>query len=322
MNKELTSEERYYISTTLKNGSSISQIAIDINRHKSTVSREIKRNSGRRGYRYKQAQAKALASRMSAKKYKKIDAKLLDRIIRYLKFGLSPEQIVGRLKLKLKRSMSIEWIYQFIWQDKKNGGNLYGLLRRKGKRYRHRGNAKDSRGIITNRVNISKRPEIVQKRERIGDWEIDLVCGKARSGYLVTATERSLNLNRIGVSMTKECKEIEDVVVSLLSDIKDHVFTITSDNGKEFANHEQIAKRLEADYYFANPYSSWERGTNENANGLIRQYFPKKEHFIINEAFRLRVKIAERRLNNRPRKKLKYNTPNEIYLKECVAIIT
>jgi len=319
MNNELTLEERYYISISLKNNLSISEIARKIGRHKSTVSREIKRNRGLRGYRYKQAHNKALLRRFTVKRHYKLTSLLKSHIIRYLEYGFSPEQIVGRFKVKKRTCVSVECIYQYIWNDKKQGGNIYSYLRRKNKRYRKRGNLKDSRGVIPNKKSIEERLEIVNNRLRIGDWEIDLVVGKDGSGYLVTATERYTNLNRIGFVKNKECKLVEDEVVRILSKEK-NIFTITSDNGKEFANHENIAKRLGVEYYFANPYSSWERGTNENANGLIRQYFPKKEYFTVSESFMEKIKKTEKRLNNRPRKKIGFYTPNEIYLKGVVAI--
>ena len=321
MSKELTQEERYYIYISIKNKVSFSEIAKKIGRHKSTISREIKRNKGKRGYRYKQAQEKAQNRRSIATKHSKMTPRLKRHIFQYLKYGLSPEQIVGRLKLKKRNSVSIEWIYQYIWKDKKNGGNIYLYLRRKNKKYRKRGNLKDSRGKITNRKSIENRADIVNNRERKGDWEIDLIVGKGGSGYLVTATERYTNLNRIGFVKKKECKIVENEVVRILSNEKE-IFTITSDNGKEFANHEKIAERLKIDYYFANPYSSWERGTNENANGLIREYFSKEEYFTGNKCFITRIKAAEKKLNNRPRKKLNFNTPNEIYFKESVATVS
>jgi len=319
MSKELTQEERYYIYAGLKNGVSVSQIAKNINRHKSTVYRELKRNTGRRGYRPKQAHSKAVYRRRSANKHKKFGPMLKRHIKWYLAYDLSPEQITGRFKEKKRECISIEWIYQYIWKDKKNGGSLHHYLRKKIHKNQKRGRKKDNRGAIPNRRSISDRPEIVDKRERTGDWEIDLVVGKGHSGYLVTATERRINLTRIGFVKSKDSYEVEKEVIRILKKEK-YLHTITSDNGKEFSNHEKIAKNLGVDYYFANPYSSWERGTNENTNGLIRQYFPKKEYFQHTQDFMNRISAAEKLLNNRPRKKLGFKTPKELFLEELVAI--
>lgn len=319
MSKELAQEERYCIYAGLRNGFSVSQIAKNIKRHKSTIYRELKRNTGKRGYRPKQAHTKAFNRRQAAQKNKRLSPRMKRHIEWYLKYGLSPEQIVGRFRYKKRECVSIEWIYQYIWKDKKQGGKLYTYLRRKNRKNQKRGRLNDNRGIIPNRRSINSRPKIVEERTRIGDWEIDLVAGKKRSGYLVTATERRINMTRIGFVKSKDSIEVENEVIRILSKDK-FLYTITSDNGKEFSNHERIAKRLEIDYYFANPYSSWERGTNENTNGLIRQYFPKKEYFKENEEFTNRISSVEKLLNNRPRKKINFKTPNEIYFEELVAI--
>ena len=171
--------------------------------------------------------------------------------------------------------VSTERIYQFIGKDKRQGGKLYKHLRTKGKRYRKRGSLKDSRGLIMGKRGIEMRPAIVDKKERIGNLEIDLVMGKDHKGALLTINDRATGLLLMGKVESKEAHEIEAKTIELLMDWKPFIHTITSDNGKEFSSHMNIADALDIDYYFAKPYHSWQRGANENLNGLVRQYLPK-----------------------------------------------
>ena len=237
----------------------------------------------------------------------------------------SPEQIEGRAKIDGVEMVSKERLYQDIWDDKKKGGNLYKHLRTKGKRYRKRGELKGSRGIIRDRVDIDLRPKDVEAKERIGDLEIDLVVGKDHKGALLTINDRATGILIMDMVNSKEAKVIEAKTIELLQDLKPLLFTITSDNGKEFANHLEISKSLEIDYYFAKPYHSWERGANENLNGLVRQYFPKKTNFKL--ITKLEINRVVNILNNRPRKRFGFKTPNEIFAEKlnknpAVAFIT
>lgn len=175
--------------------------------------------------------------------------------------------------------VSVETIYKYIWQDKKQGGILYTHLRHNGKRYRKRGAAKDSRGILRNQVSIDKRPLIVDQKTRFGELEIDTVIGKNHKGALLTINDRQTGLVWIRKLMDKEAESLAIETVNALLPFKDMIHRITADNGKEFALHERIAKELKVDVYFAHPYHSWERGANENTNGLIRQFFPKGADF-------------------------------------------
>ena len=177
------------------------------------------------------------------------------------------------------------------------------------KKRRKRRGSKDLRGKIRNRVDIDKRPAVVEKRKRIGDWEADLVCGAGATGYLVTLLERVSRRVKIGFVKTKFAEPVAAEILRLLKG--EIVETITFDNGKEFAGHEEIASLLDCQCYFAKPYHSWERGSNENVNGLIRQYFPKKTSFVkINSQ---QIVFVENRLNTRPRKCLDFNCPNDAY---------
>jgi len=205
--------------------------------------------------------------------------------------------------------VSTERIYQFVWKDKKNGGTLYKHLRTKGKKYKKRGNLNNGRGQIIGRVDITQRPKVVDKKERFGDLEIDLVIGANHKGALLTINDRATGVLKMRYIESKQAKVIEDNIIELLEEWMPLI--ITSDNGKEFANHIEIAEELNIDYFFTKPYHSWERGANENLNGLVRQYFPKKTNFDLIQ--KKQVKRAEEILNNRPRKRYNYLTPNEVF---------
>ena len=210
------------------------------------------------------------------------------------------------------QSISHESIYLHIWRDKQAGGSLYTYLRRQGKKYEKRRHGKSSRGHIKNRRCIDDRPEIVDKRARLGDWEIDTVIGKGHQGALVTIVERLTRKVLCAQVPGKTADAVTKATIKLLRPYKNHVHTITADNGKEFSGHEKISKALDAEVYFAHPYSSWERALNENTNGLLRQYFPKGTSlkWVSQES----VSKAVRRLNGRPRKTLGFKTPNQRWL--------
>jgi len=223
----------------------------------------------------------------------------------------SPEQVSGWLLEENDILISHESIYQHIWQDKREGGTLHSHLRRQGKKYQSRGNnGKTSRGAIKNPVSIDERPDIVDKKGRFGDWEIDTVIGKNHQGALVTLVERKTLYTAIFRVCGKTAELVTNATIKLLQPFKNLSYSITADYGKEFAFHERISKMLDIDFYFAHPYCSWERGLNENTNGLIRQYFPKQTNSknITNKS----VEEVMEKLNNRPRKTLGYKTPQEM----------
>lgn len=309
----LTLEQRYKIEVYRNLGKSLSVIADYIGKDKSVVSREIKRNSDGRNGRYKADLAHQKALERHHKKPKKLylTKAVEDDLLRYIQKDYSPVQIAGRAPLDGVEMVSAERIYQYIWKDKKRGGRLYKHLRTKGKRYRKRGSKKDSRGLITNRIDIDKRPKIVDQKQRFGDLEIDLVIGKNHKGALLTINDRSTGMLFLGKVNSKDAQEIEAKAIELLEPWKPLLHTITSDNGKEFANHLQIARILDIDYYFAKPYHSWERGANENLNGLVRQYFPKKSNF--ENITQQEIDRVQNILNNRPRLRFDFKTPNEVF---------
>jgi len=313
VSKLLTPEKRYFIEVHIANGESQRSIASKLNCHPSTVSRELKRNTVKGKYKASAAIDLTRTRRVHSRKAIKLDTAMKKLINEYLHLEYSPDQISGLLKSNGVSIISHERIYQYIWDDKKAGGNLYTYLRIKNRKTHKRGHQNDRRGIINDRKSIHERPDIVTDKLRYGDWEIDLVAGKARSGYLVTATERKSGLIEVGYTSTKDADEVAKEVVRMLSKHKCRCHTITSDNGKEFANHQFIASKLNVEYYFADPYASHQRGANENANGLLRQYFPKTEKITGDRYCQKKIKRATTRLNNRPRKRLGYKTPREVY---------
>ena len=301
----LNLEQRYTIYGLLKGDKSLRYIAKEINVAPSTVSREIKRNTGLRGYRPQQSHEKAAKRQQNIPKVIHFTSQLRSVVKGYLKLDLSPEQIQGRLKKKKKKSVSPKTIYEYIQVDKLQGGELHTHLRGKGSKRKKYG-SKDSRGQIVDRVSIDERPSIVDENTEFGHWEIDLVVGSHHKGFLVTVVERITKASLIGHSERKDAKSITAELIKILKPYEDCVKTITADNGKEFAGHKEVAKELNADYYFAHPYSSWERGLNENTNGLIRQYFPKGTD--LQEVSQDELNFVMKRLNNRPRKTLNFET--------------
>jgi transposase, IS30 family len=308
--QQLAYEQRCQISILKKSGYSQRGIAKAIGVSQSTVSRELMRNTGKRGYRHKQAQERTFQRRNKASQPTKMTSTMIATIESKLRLEWSPEQISGWLLKKRADWVNHESIYLYIWSDKRSGGDLYTYLRRQGKKYDKRRNGKSTRGQIKNRVSIDDRPQVVDDKSRIGDWEIDTVIGKGHSGALVTIVERVTNFTVSQQVEGKTAEAVTKATIALLKPLKDVVHTITADNGKEFAYHEEISQALGTEFYFAHPYSSWERGLNENTNGLLRQYFPKKTDF--KKVTQHEVERAVKKLNARPRKLLDFRTPADL----------
>jgi IS30 family transposase len=246
-------------------------------------------------------------------------AELIDILEDCLYQKWSPEQISGWLLDTEGIALSYERIYQHVWQDKKACGDLHKHLRRQARPYQRRGsNGKTSRGQIINCVSIDKRPASVNEKNEAGHWEIDTVIGKGHSGALVTIVERKTRFTVSKRVNSKSAAEVTAATITLLTPFKDLVQSITADNGKEFAYHEAISESLGCDFYFAHPYHSWERGLNENTNGLLRQYFPKSTDFKTVKAGEMTKVVAE--LNDRPRKVLAFKTPSALMSEEMAAL--
>ena len=313
---QLTKEQRYQIYALLKTGQSQFTIAKMTGKSKSTISREVKRNRGKKGYRPRQAHQMALSRRDKAiPRLSQEDWEMIEGLVCQ---DWSPEQIHTRLLDAQGIQVSHEWIYQHVLQDKRNGGNLFQHLRCRpalegspGKKRRKRYGKYDRRGCIPGRVSIEERPEVVNERDRLGDWEVDTIFGRKKQQAIVTATERKSRFTLLRKVNHKTSQEVGNALIELLRPYPVH--TITCDNGKEFADHQRIVRELQAQIFFAHPYAAWERGTNENTNGLIRQYFQKGSDFsLISEQD---ISFAIHRLNQRPRKCLGFDSPSTVMLK-------
>ena len=318
--KQLTENERYQIYTMKSLGYKQKQIAKHLKRSGSTISRELKRNMGLRGYRPKQAQRLSDERRQNAHKHRKLTDQVCSWIDQLLKQQLSPEQIAGYLEREKSVALHHETIYQYIYNDKAQGGDLYTHLRQVCKPYRKRYGHNDRRGQIQNRRCIDERPAIVETRSRIGDWEGDTIIGKGRKSALLTLVERKSLYTEIIKLKSRNALELAQRLTQAMKKLKPKIKTITFDNGKEFSEHEIIAENIEANVYFAHPYSAWERGINENTNGLIRQYFPKATDF--NNVTEKQIQQVMNKLNNRPRKSRGFETPNEIFMGQRVNLLT
>ena len=317
----LTEVQRYTIQALREQNLTIKFIADCLGRDKSVISRELRRNRDQRNGRYDAGLAQRKYRKRMEEKPKRIrfTPSMKETVDSLLREDYSPEQIRGRMKLLGTDMVSHEWIYQYVWQDKKHGGELYTHLRRKGRKYRQRGSSKDSRGIIKDRVGIENRPKIVDEKQRFGDIEFDTIVGKNHKGALFTANDRKTSIGWIAKLSGKDSVPLSDAAIRKLMPFKGLLHTITSDNGKEFANHKAIAEALGVDFYFAHPYHSWERGANENMNGLIRQYIPKGTSLEdIDDEY---IEMIQEKLNNRPRKKMGFLTPYEYFFSTFAKII-
>ena len=309
---QLTQGQRYQIEALLKTGHNQTMLAKVLSVHKSTISRELKRNHGLRGYRPKQAQEKA-TMRQYEKFQPRIPAITWTLVEALIKQDWSPEQISGRLFKEQGISVSHESIYLHIYQDKYQGGDLHKHLRCQKKR-RKRYGKQDRRGRIPNRISIDERPAIVNNKSRVGDWEGDTIIGKGHQGVVATLVERKTQYTVLTASKTKQAPQVRQRIEKALAPHRSRVYTITYDNGLEFAEHQKMAQTLSADIYFAHPYASWERGLNENTNGLIRQYLPKSRR--LDNVTQKELKHIMDQLNHRPRKSLGFKTPYELFFKK------
>ena len=312
---QLTQEQRYQISALLKMDHNQTEISEVIGTHKSTICRELGRNCGQRGYRPKQAHHKALCRRNHGHFH--ILPETWDLIETKLRLDWSPEQISGWLQRLYAIQVSHEWIYQHILVDKQAGGELYRHLRCQKKR-RKRYGSYDRRGKLPNRVSIEERPVIVEQRQRIGDWEVDTIVGKGHHQGIVTLIERKSRFALLSKVEQRTADKVSKAMIDLLLPVSDRLHTITADNGKEFAEHERVAHELQVDFFFAHPNAAWERGANENMNGLVRQYIPKKCNFA--SVTNVELIHIMKRLNHRPRKCLDFMSPFEVFFDQSVAL--
>jgi len=313
----LTPTERGQIQALREEGRSLGTIAQRLGRDKSTLWRELRRNARASGYDAQRAQQHYHQRREECRPAKRLAHLALWRyLIDKMTDGWTPEEVMGRLPIEFpddsRMRISHEAIYQAIYADSRLRFLIKFLPQARPKR-RKRGQGKSRRGpTIPNRVGIEERPEVVEERSRFGDWEGDTVVGSHQQGNLITLAERRSRLLRSRKVQTKQADEAAKAVIDALEDLPTSwLKTITFDNGTEFTRHEDMAKVLPVDIYFAAPYSSYQRGTNENTNGLIRRYLPKGTSFKHLTQHQLDLIVEE--INNRPRKTLRYRTPNEVF---------
>ena len=318
--KHLTRGQRYEIQMYSLLGMNKSEIARILHVHKSTITREFQRNSDVRNKgtyyfasRAERKQKKRYAARRGPRKF---NYEMKEKARYYLEeLQMSPEQIVGYCKKHGIDMVSHETLYQWIWADKKAGGTLHTHLRHRGRRHHKRGLSRKRRGIIPNRVDISERPKIVDRRSRFGDFEIDTIVGANHRQHILTINERVTGrvwMRRLSVPTAAVAASM---AINILQPMADAGLTktITADNGLQFARHETVTEALGIKFYFAKPYHSWERGSNENLNGLIRQYIPKGTDF--DTLTREDILAIQEKINNRPRKRLAFSSPNDIFVK-------
>jgi len=292
-----------------KAGHQQKRIAEAIGKSESAVSCELRRNCDQRngGYSADLAARKSAQRKKDKPKAVRFTAAMRAEVEGQLVRKLSPEQIVGVALREGRDMVSHERIYQHVWSNKKGGGSLHTHLRTRGKRYRKRGATKDSRGIIIGRVDIDQRPSVVEKRKRFGDLEMDTIIGRKHKGAIVTINDRATGMLLMRKVPRKESALVAQAAIDALRKWKPLLHTATSDNGKEFADHQLIARKLKLHFFFAKPYHSWERGSNENLNGLVRQYIPKQTDFdTLSDEF---IQHVQDQINSRPRKRFNFDTP-------------
>jgi transposase, IS30 family len=303
--KHLSQAERYQIHALMKAGHDQSQIDKLLDRHKSTISRELSRNTGSRGYRPKQACELSADRAQNSHNAPTVEPWVRETACALLCIQWSPEQIASQLPI------SHETVYQHVCADKAQGGTLWKHLRcQKQKRKRYAG-GRDRRGQIPNRRPLSERPLHIEARRQVGHWECDTVIGASHKGAVVTMVERKSGYAVMAKVEKKTSELVSSAIVDMLQPLAARVKTLTFDNGKEFASHAHIDQQLQSTAYFARPFASWERGSNENLNGLLRQYVPKKRAMsTVNDE---EIRMIQNRLNNRPRKRLGFKTPAEVF---------
>ena len=303
--KHLSQAERYQIHALMKAGHDQSQIAKLLDRHKSTISRELSRNTGSRGYRPKQACEMSADRAQNSRNAPTVEPWVREAACALLCIQWSPEQIASQLPI------SHETVYQYVYADKAQGGTLWKHLRCQKQKRKRYASGRDRRGQIPNRRPLSERPLHIEARKQVGHWECDTVIGASHKGAVVTMVERKSGYAVMAKVEKKTSELVSSAIVDKLQPLAARVKTLTFDNGKEFAGHAHIDQQLQSTAYFARPLASWERGSNENLNGLLRQYVPKKR--AMSTVTDEEIRMIQNRLNNRPRKRLGFKTPAEVF---------
>lgn len=303
--KHLSPAERYQIYALMKAGLNQTEIALILNRHRSTISRELDRNSGQRGYRPNQAQLLADRRAEGSRNAPQVAAETFQVAAHFLRQEWSPEQVSSVVPV------SHETLYQYVYADKSRGGDLWRSLRCQKKKRKRYASGRDRRGQIPNRRSIHDRPAEVETRQTVGHWEGDTIIGAGHQGAIVSIIERKSGLAVLAKVEHKTAAAVSQAIIDRLKPYAVRVSTLTYDNGKEFADHARIDAELGSTGYFADPFASWQRGTNENTNGLVRQYIPKKR--LLSTVTDEELKMIEDKLNFRPRKRLGFRTPYQVF---------
>ena len=313
MYHQLTPDERYMLAALRRQGFNQSEIACALGRHRATVCRELRRNSTRADGRYRAttAQERTNGRRSRSRRHRRFSAQDFALVEELLCRQWSPAQVAGHLARSGLLSISHETIYRHVWRDKREGGTLYTHLRGARKRRRKRYGSYDSRGRLAGKRLISERPPGVETRREIGHWEIDTVMGAGSRDCIVSLVERKTGLLLIGKLADRTTASLNRRVIRLIRRDEGAFETVTADNGTEFHDYRRIEQGTGARFYFARPYHSWERGSNENANGLIRQYLPKGQSMA--GLSQHQCNAIARKLNTRPRKRLGFRTPLDCY---------
>ncbi|NKB81402.1 MAG: IS30 family transposase [Nitrospirales bacterium] len=321
--QQLRQEERFYIWQARREGKTQKHVAETLGRHPSTVCRELKRNTYPQCHMYTYHWALQIVHHRKQcarrHKHRKLTDELSRLITQLVRQYLSPEQVSGYLKTHFAIRLSHETIYRFIYRDAIRKADLKPFLRQGGKHRRKRYGSGARASTIPNRVSITERPQEVEAKTRLGDWECDTVMGKDRKSVLVTVVDRASLYTACSRVLSRSATAVRAAIIRLLRPFKERVQTLIFDNGSEFVKHELVAHALEATTYFAHPYASWERGINENTNGLLRQFFPKRTNFRMVSWQQVRKAVTH--LNNRPRKTRGYQTPNELFHKHFVPLV-
>jgi IS30 family transposase len=309
--RQITCEQRYRISALRREGACPAAIARRLSRHRSTISRELRRNcspwDGR--YRPSKAQEQANGRRSRSRRNRQFEASAWRLVESRLREDWSPEQISGKLRQSGELSISHETIYRYVWEDRARGGDLYRHLRCASKQRRKRYGRYDSRGRLAGKRHVSERPAAVERRQALGHWEIDTVMGTGNDHCIVTLVERATGYLLIGKLAARTKEDAAQRTIELVRKHPAKFQTITADNGTEFHSYQDVEQATGVRFYFATPHHSWERGTNENTNGLIRQYLPKRTSMA--RVTQRDCNAIAQKLNTRPRKRYDYQTPEE-----------
>lgn len=311
--RQLTLEDRIVISTLRKEGLNSSQIAQRMGRHRSTISREVKRNRrpADHGYRSVKANKHANYRRRTSRQRSKFSDEQWQFVRAQLLDDLSPEQIAGTWAATAGFAISHETIYRYVWRDMRRGGLLYKHLRQAPKKRRKRYRSRDSRGVLRGKRMIDERPAEIDARQEFGHWEGDTVLGDGDGrACVVTLVERVTGYTLVGKLRNRTKEEFNRRVIELIRRMPWAFKTITADNGTEFHGYKGIEEATNVLFYFAHPYHSWERGTNENTNGLLRQYLPKRKS--MHSVTQQRCDEIALKLNRRPRKRHGFKSPESL----------